>query len=232
MPRRVPSSLAGLAVTFQKTMQSFLNQALAGQRPVFAVCRRTASPNRSIMYYTTRMQSHETRLVLFAEHEHARVLAASLEDHYKVHGRFPSSAGLQLRADAISRDWDELFTTVRELRLDEFVRQTHGADVPMAIAYDVTWTASHAMYKTCNLRMKTKPLDRVAFLEKRMAADAVTGTPPLNAGASATGPLGSIVPALLLAKKPERPPQPPTAAALDHVWLLMLMLMRIMFARD
>ena len=216
-------------------MQPFLNEALAGQRPVFAVCQRVSSPHRSLVYYTTRMQSRETRLVLFAEHEHARALAASLEDHFKVHGRFPSSqGGLELRADAISKDWDELFTTVREVRLDEFVRQTHGADVPMAIAYDVTWTASHAMFKTCNLRMKAKPLDRVAFLEKRMAADAVAG-PPLTAGASATGPLGSIVPGLLLARKPERPPPaqpPPAAAALDHVWLLMLMLMRILFARD
>lgn len=212
-------------------MQSFLNEALAGQRPVFAVCRRTASPNRSIVYYTTRMQSHETRLVLFAEHEHARALAASLEDHYKIHGRFPSSAGLQLRTETISRDWDELFTTVREVRLDEFVRQTHGADVPMAIAYDVTWTASHAMFKTCNLRMKAKPLDRVAFLEKRLAADAVTG-PPLTAGASATGPAGSIVPGLLLAKKPERVVARSAITAMDHVWLLMLILIHIAFGSE
>jgi hypothetical protein len=55
---------------------------------------------------------------------------------------------------------------------------------------------------------------------------------PLTAGASAPGPLGSILPGLLRAKKPERPPQPPAAAPLDHVWLLMLMLMRILFARD
>ena len=206
-------------------MQSFLNQALAGQRPVFAVCRRTASPNRSIVYYTTRMQSHETRLVLFAEHEHARALAATLDDHYKNHGRYTSCAGLKLRADAISRGWDELFTTVREVRLDEFVRQTHGADVPMAIAYDVTWTASHAMFKTCNLRMKAKPLDRVAFLEKRLAADAVTGV--LNAGASATGPLGSSV-----AKKPEKVVARSAITALDHVWLLMLMLIHIAFGSE
>ena len=226
-------------------MQSFLNEALAGQRPVFAVCRRAVSPGRSLVYYTTRMQSRETRLVLFAEHEHARALAASLEHHYKHHGRFPSSSALELRTDAIFRDsWEELFTTVREVRLDEFVRQTHGSDVPMAIAYDVQWGASRALFKTCNLRMTAKPLDKVAFLEKRMAAEAVTGA-PLNAGASATGPLGSIVPGLLLAKKPELPkslkkaktksrqplaqPPPPVHAALDHVWLLMLMLMRIVF---
>lgn len=224
-------------------MQSFLNEALAGQRPVFAVCRRAASPQRSIVYYTARMQSRETRLVLFAEHAHARALAASLEDHYKTHGRFPSSSALELRADAVCQEWDELFTTVREVRLDEFVRQTHGADVPMAIAYDVTWTASHAMFKTFNVRMKAEPLDRVAFLEKRLAAV------PLDAGAPATGPLGStIVPGL--ATKPARRPwqgdvpagrpgsrQPlarssATTTPLDHVWLLMLMLMRIAFARD
>lgn len=219
-------------------MQSFLNEALAGQRPVFAVCRRTVSPGRGLVYYTTRMHSRETRLVLFAEHEHARALAASLEDYYKNHGRFPSSSDLELRADAIARDWEELFTTVREVRLDEFVRQTHGADVPMAIAYDVKWTASHAMFKTCNLRMNAKPLDRVAFLEKRMAAEAVTGA-PLNAGTSATGPIGSLVPGLLLARKPELPKKPesrqplaqpaPATAGLDQVWLLMLMLMRIVF---
>lgn len=197
-------------------MQSFLNEALAGQRPVFAVCRRTASPGRGIVYYTTRMHTRETRLVLFAEHEHARALAASLEHHYKSYGRFPSSADLELRADAISRDWDELFTTVREVRLDEFVRQTHGADVPMAIAYDVTWTASHAMFKTCNLRMKAKTLDRVAFLEKRLAADAVTTDASATAG-------------LMLAKKPS-PPKPDVAhAALEQVWILMLLLMRIVF---
>lgn len=214
-----------------------MREALAGVRPVFAICRRNPHPSlMSPTYYTARLDSSNksTSLVLFADRVHADAVAASLEDHFYGCGSFPTAhTDLLLTRDQREPRGAEVH--VREVRLDEFVRVTRGSEVRMAIAYDVTWAASHAMFRTCTLRMRAGTTDKAAWLQKRI--DAVpTGSivPIVPRRASSTrshGPRGLRGPHALEALLPKPKPKRSTAtrAAMDQMWCLVLVFFRIMF---
>lgn len=205
-----------------------MREALAGVRPVFAICRRNPQPSLlSPTYYTARLDSKDkgqsTSVVLFAERVHADAVAASLEEHFYSCGSFPTtSADVLLKRGHREPRGAEVH--VREVRLDEFVRTTRGSEVPMAIAYEVTWSASHAMFRTCTLRMRASSTDKAAWLDKRIEAV----------------PDGSII---LPKKKKKSPhsldrllpkPKPKrsraTQAAMEQMWCLVLVFFRILYA--